>query len=91
MPLCAKIINTTLCVIKSVLVIVPIIVTDKYSDILEEEIDELGFMSFTESMIKDLIPKIGMRSKFYQNFVSFKKIQVSVIKKIKYILKYYLL
>lgn len=36
-------------------------------------------MSLTESMIKELIPKIGKRSKFYEQFIRFKESQVSVI------------
>lgn len=35
---------------------------------IEEEIDEIALRGLTESMIADLIPKIGQRSKFCQYF-----------------------
>lgn len=45
-------------------------------------------MSLTELMIQELIPKVGKRSRFYDKFVSFKTIHVSIkiIIKISFIL-----
>lgn len=34
--------------------------------LMEEEIDTVAFLGFTEILIKHLIPKIGQRSKYFQ-------------------------
>jgi hypothetical protein len=45
--------------------------------ILDEEIRHEQFMTLTESMIRELIPKIGRRSTFLKKFINFKENQVS--------------
>jgi len=45
--------------------------------ISEEEIEREQFLTLTESMIRELIPKMGRRSSFYSKFVNFIENQVS--------------
>jgi len=40
--------------------------------ILEEEIDKSALLTLTEDMLKELIPKIGLRSKFYSKLLELK-------------------
>jgi len=43
---------------------------------LDEEIDESSFRSLTESMVKELVPKIGQRSKIWECIVELKNSQL---------------
>lgn len=56
------------------------IVLSTYLYISGEEIGREDFMTLTEFMIRELIPKIGRRSNFYSKFTNFKENQVSKIK-----------
>lgn len=40
---------------------------------IEEEIDKTSLLHLTEDMVKELIPKIGIRSKFYNNLKNLKE------------------
>lgn len=42
-------------------------------NILEEEIDKTAFLTLTEEMLKELVPKIGLRSKFYSKLLTLKE------------------
>jgi len=53
------------------------LVLNTYLYILEEEIGREQFLTLTESMIRELIPKMGRRSPFYSKFVNFIENQVS--------------
>uniref|UniRef100_A0A2S2NVE9 SAM domain-containing protein n=1 Tax=Schizaphis graminum TaxID=13262 RepID=A0A2S2NVE9_SCHGA len=44
----------------------------------DEEIDKKAFLSLTEDMIKELIPKIGKRAKFVQKLEKFKRTTLEV-------------
>jgi len=44
---------------------------------LDEEIDELSFRFLTESMVKELVPEMGKRSKIWQCIVDLKTPQLS--------------
>lgn len=48
-----------------------------YLYISEEEIGRDQFLTLTESMITELIPKVGKRSTFFSKFVNFIENQVS--------------
>jgi len=55
-----------------------LIVLNTYLYIIsEEEIGREQFLTLTESMIRELIPKMGRRSSFYSKFVNFIENQVS--------------
>jgi hypothetical protein len=49
------------------------LVLNTYLYILDEEIGHEQFMTLTESMIQELIPKVGRRSTFLNKFINLKK------------------
>lgn len=54
-----------------------LLVLNTYLYISDEEIGHDQFMTLTESMIRELIPKVGRRSTFFSKFINFKDNQVS--------------
>jgi hypothetical protein len=53
------------------------LVINTYLYILDEEVGHEQFMILTESMIRELIPKVGRRSTCLSKFINFKENQVS--------------
>lgn len=53
------------------------LVLNTYLYILDEDIGHEQFMTLTESMIRDLIPKVGRQSTFFKKFTNFKENKMS--------------
>lgn len=51
--------------------------------LLDEEIDRVAYMSLTEDMLKDLVHKIGWRSKIFKDIVQSKSAENQTIEVIK--------